>query len=249
VPTTVTDNVDKDAYRVLLTGFGVRCLDDLQLPFNPDNFSQPFAHYKENPSWLAVQPLHNKILAFDPPAAPIAVNGDVIMNGTDESEAHSKPCQIHITACMVPTTYEAVLSIVPSFHARPPVLPEFQDPQNPNFPPHEDGFDFCLHVGVAGRGPLRVERVGHKKGYNMKDATGKLAPIVPVSISTDEAGPAAGASDPTPPSEVQRVEMEQLGYDPFGRLENLLMAEIYLLAVLEKDMRHSMMKSTRISTH
>jgi hypothetical protein len=65
-----------------------------------------------------------------------------------------------------------------------------------------------------------VERVGHKKGYNMKDVSGKLAPIVPVSISTEEAGPAAGASDPAPPSEVQRAEMERLGYDPFGRLED-----------------------------
>jgi hypothetical protein len=64
-----------------------------------------------------------------------------------------------------------------------------------------------------------VERMGHKKGYNMKDATGKLAPVVPVSISTEESGPAAGASDPIPPSEVQRAEMERLGYDPFGRLE------------------------------
>jgi pyroglutamyl-peptidase len=62
--------------------------------------------------------------------------------------------------------------------------------------------------------------MGHKKGYNMKDATGKLAPIVPVSISTEESGPAADASDPVPPSEAQRAEMERLGYDPFGRLED-----------------------------
>jgi pyroglutamyl-peptidase len=201
VPTAALDNVDRDAYRVLVTGFG------------------PFAHYKENPSWLAVQPLHNRILTFDRPATP-AVDDDVIMNGTDESEASSKTSQIHITTCKIPTTYEAVLSIVPSFHARPPVLPESQDPHYPNLAPPEDGFDLCFHVGVAGRGPLRVERVGHKKGYNMKDVSGKLAPIVPVSISTEEAGPAAGASDPAPPSEVQRAEMERLGYDPFGRLED-----------------------------
>jgi pyroglutamyl-peptidase len=179
---------------------------------------QPFAHYRENPSWLAVQPLHNKILTFDRPAASLTTNDDVVMTGTEESEVNSKPHQIHITTCIVPTSYEAVLSIVPSFHARPPVLPESQDLRYSNLPPPEDGFDLCLHIGVTGRGPLRVERVGHKKGYNMKDATGKLAPIVPVSISTDETGPAAGASDPTP-SEVQRAEMERLGYDPFGRLE------------------------------
>jgi hypothetical protein len=62
--------------------------------------------------------------------------------------------------------------------------------------------------------------MGHKKGYNMKDATGKLAPIVPVSISTEESGPAAGASDPISASEAQRAEMQRLGYDPFGRLED-----------------------------
>ena len=148
--------------------------------------------------------------------APVTVNGDVVMNGTDESEASSKPRQIHITTCKIPAIYEAVLSIIPSFHARPPVLPESQ---NPNVLPHEDGFDLCLHVGMAGRGPLRVERMGHKKGYNMKDATGKLAPIVPVSISTEEAGPAASASDPISTPEAQRTEMLRLGYDPFGHFE------------------------------
>lgn len=181
-------------------------------------FWQPFAHYKENPSWLAVEPLHNKVLTFDPPFPPPAtVNGDVVMTGEDESEAKPKPRQIHITACKVPTIYEAVLSIVPPFHSRPPVLPDSLDPRSPNITPHDDGFDLCLHVGVAGRGPLRVERMGHKKGYNMKDASGKLAPIVPVTIDTEEPGPTA--TDPTP-SHLQRQEMERLGYDPFGRLED-----------------------------
>lgn len=150
-----------------------------------------------------------------PPATTI--NEDVVMADADGLEVTGKPRQIHITACKVPTVYEAVLSLVPSFHSRPPVLPEPQDSLSPNLPPPHDGFDLCLHVGVAGRGPLRVERMGHKKGYNMKDATGKLAPIVPVTISTEEAGPTA--NDPRQ-SLSQRHEMEQLGYDPFGRLED-----------------------------
>jgi hypothetical protein len=35
-----------------------------------------------------------------------------------------------------------------------------------------------LHIGLAGRGPLRLERCGHKLGYNMKDAKGRYAPLV-----------------------------------------------------------------------
>lgn len=122
---------------------------------------------------------------MDPPS------GDVYMRDVNEPDDAPRPRHIHITVCKVPTTYEAVLSLVPSFHARPPVLPEHDEPLSPNLPPHENGFDLCLHIGVAGRGPLRVERMGHKKGYNMKDASGKLAPIVPVTISTEEDGPTA----------------------------------------------------------
>lgn len=146
------------------------------------------------------------------------------MRDTDEDEIRSSPTQIHITTCQVPVAYESVLSVVPSFHARPPVLPDSHDPTYPNLPPPEKGFDLCFHIGVAGRGPLRVERLGHKKGYNMKDVTGKLAPIVPVTISTEEADRGPAVSEPPPalgpptPSEAERLEMERLGYDPFGRL-------------------------------
>jgi pyroglutamyl-peptidase len=31
---------------------------------------------------------------------------------------------------------------------------------------------------VAGRGPLRLEKLGHKLGYRLKDADGELAPVV-----------------------------------------------------------------------
>ena len=157
---------------------------------------------------------------------PITLNDDVVMSETDE--AIILPSQIHITACEVPVSYESVLAMVPPFHARPPVLPESHNPTYPNIPPPEQGFDLCLHVGVAGRGPLRVERLGHKKGYNMKDCGGKLAPIVPVKPVEAERGPAVSDPDPvltpTPstPSDAERMEMERLGYDadPFGRLES-----------------------------
>lgn len=51
----------------------------------------------------------------------------------------------------------------------------------------------------------------------MKDATGKLAPIVPVSISTNEEADRGPASEP-PLSDAERLEMDRLEYDPFGLL-------------------------------
>ncbi|GBE80973.1 peptidase C15 pyroglutamyl peptidase I-like protein [Sparassis latifolia] len=152
--------VDPDALRVLITGFG------------------PFAKYNENPSWLAVKPLNNTIIYTDPPAEPILhVEHDAII--TDDMEEMLRPKPVHITTLQVPVTYKAVLSAVPGFHARPPVLPESNDPDTV-LAPSPNGYDFILHVGVAGRGPLRLEKISHKNGFRMKDADGEYAPIVPL---------------------------------------------------------------------
>ena len=140
--------------------------------------TKPFGKYAENPSWLAVKPLHNTILYKDPPAE-LLVPSDQAAIITDEMEEFlRRPQQIHITALEIPVSYQAVLSTVPGLHGRPPVLPR---PNDPNFaipPPPANGYDFIFHVGVAGRGPLRIERIGHKNGYRMKDADGEYAPIV-----------------------------------------------------------------------
>ncbi|KAF7969713.1 hypothetical protein HWV62_26112, partial [Athelia sp. TMB] len=109
---------------------------------------RPFAHYEENPSWLAVRPLHNKVLTFEPPpdaTETVAAGSDVQMRDVNEPEPAPKPRQIHITVCKVPVVYEAVLSTVPGFHSRPPVIPEHDEPLSPNLPPHEDGYDLCFH--------------------------------------------------------------------------------------------------------
>ncbi|KAG6868920.1 hypothetical protein C0993_007694 [Termitomyces sp. T159_Od127] len=116
----------------------------------------PFHHYEVNPSWLAVRGLHDTTL--DP--APVGPQG--------------RPRPIHISALEIPVSYEAVLAVVPGLHARPPILP--QAVRNNFPPPPPSGYDFIFHIGVAGRGPLRMERQGHKLGYHMKDADGKLAP-------------------------------------------------------------------------
>lgn len=85
---------------------------------------------------------------------------------------------IHITAIEVPVTYQAVLSTVPGMHASPAVLPPSDDGADVNVSPPEGGYDFVFHVGVAPPGPLRVETLAHKTGYNAPDADGRYAPII-----------------------------------------------------------------------
>ncbi|KAF8070233.1 hypothetical protein FPV67DRAFT_1486703 [Lyophyllum atratum] len=152
IPLEAGDSHSDRVFRVLVTGFG------------------PFNQYEVNPSWLAVKPLHNTIVSADT-SSPIVVEDEVVL---EENQNRALP--IHISALEVPVSYEAVLAIVPGLHARPPILPESAKSLFPSPPP--SGYDFIFHIGVAGRGPLRMERQGHKLGYHMKDATGKLASVV-----------------------------------------------------------------------
>ena len=92
--------------------------------------------------------------------------------------------RIHITAMEVPVAYKAVLSIVPTLHAPP-----------------STGYDFVMHVGVAGSGPLRLEELGHKFGYYLKDVDGQLAPIVSHHRKDCQCGPI---------SEMDLLEKERL---------------------------------------
>lgn len=98
---------------------------------------------------------------------------------TDEMEAMApRPQLIHITVLEIPVSYQAVLSTTPGLHARPPVLPRPNDPSMVMPPPPVNGYDFIFHIGVAGRGPLRIEKLAHRYGYRMKDADGQYAPVV-----------------------------------------------------------------------
>jgi len=167
-------------YHVLITGFGVGIFSRSFYAINTDSLrTQPFSRYAVNPSWLAVKTLHNTILKIDvsiksisPSGQPRPVDSDARLVATRE---------IHITALQVPVTYDAVLSTIPGLHTRPPVLPPSSDPSLPLPSPPADGYDLFLHVGVSDSPLLQLERVGHKFGYDMKDAAGCLAPLVCVS--------------------------------------------------------------------
>ncbi|KAK0241913.1 peptidase C15 pyroglutamyl peptidase I-like protein [Armillaria nabsnona] len=186
-------------YNVLLTGFGVCDHVHLLMLVEADlRFAQPFGQYKENPSWLAVRPLQNTLITLDPhpdpivadPTASPAADGPAILN---EEPKRLPPAEIRISTLEIPVEYETIMKIVPGLHARPPVLPE-QAQGNPLFPaPPERGYDFIFHIGAAGRGPLRMEKLAHKTGYHMKDASGNYAPTSNTKKSEEVNGAAAAA--------------------------------------------------------
>lgn len=185
--------IDANAIRVLITGFG------------------PFYRYKENPAWLAVKALHNTTFYCQPvpPKAespkpgtadindhpppsipPPSTNEDVQMDGEeDETPPDDTPRQVHITTLQIPMSYQSVLSTVPGLHSKNPTVPyPTDDPSYVIPPPPPQGYDFIFHVAVAGRGPLRLEKVSHKLNFRMKDAEGQYAPIVipPPKDQSDE---------------------------------------------------------------
>uniref|UniRef100_A0A0W0EYP6 Uncharacterized protein n=1 Tax=Moniliophthora roreri TaxID=221103 RepID=A0A0W0EYP6_MONRR len=147
---------EEDVFHVLLTGFG------------------PFRNYKVNPSWLAVKPLHNTTIPLDP--YPVVIDGQVVNRNSEDSGGRQRI--VKVSALEIPMEYEAVMRIVPGLHLRPPQLPGTVNKEDFFSLPEGKGYDFIFHLGVAGQGALRMEQVAHKLGYQMKDATGKLAPVV-----------------------------------------------------------------------
>jgi pyroglutamyl-peptidase len=112
-------------------------------------------------------------------ADPVVIDGAVVIRPT----LTAKHRLVKISALEIPVEYEAVKDIVPKLHLRPPMLPDSVNKDDFYPLPPDKGYDFIFHVGVAGRGPLRMEKLGHKLGYYMKDATGKMAPVVKAAPS------------------------------------------------------------------
>ncbi|KAL5485553.1 hypothetical protein ACEPAI_8196 [Sanghuangporus weigelae] len=189
IPLVVSDGVHKDAIRVLITGF------------------EPFANYKINPSWLAARPLHNVLLEASSPSEPVKLENQQVLTDPDDVRP------IHITSLLVPVTYDGVLSIVPKLHTRPPLLPSplNDDPELESFPigpdPPADGYDLILHVGAGMTGNLRVEKLGHKLGYNVPDVDKKYAPVVHENDERGDKDKKAGGLDTAEVFERGRVTL------------------------------------------
>ncbi|KZT60957.1 peptidase C15, pyroglutamyl peptidase I-like protein [Calocera cornea HHB12733] len=113
----------------------------------------PFGDYEHNPSWLGVQPLSNTVLP---------------------TPTHN----ISFTCFRVPTSYAAILRLIPGVHARPPRLPATHDPAPQPLPEApEGGYDLVIHVGAGMPGALALEAQGHKTGYRIPDWEGELPPV------------------------------------------------------------------------
>ncbi|KAF8274401.1 hypothetical protein EI94DRAFT_1768662 [Lactarius quietus] len=122
----------------------------------------PTPRYPQNPTWLAIAPLNNMVIDVDHP------------NGYPSDD----PRHIHLSCLQLPATYDAVLDYVAGLHARPPIIPPTNPPTTVISPPPENGYDLIFHIGLAGRGPFRVERLAHKTGYRMKDSFNQHAPVI-----------------------------------------------------------------------
>jgi pyroglutamyl-peptidase len=92
--------------------------------------------------------------------------------------ASNDPQYIHISALQIPSTYDGAFDCVTGLHARPPVIPSSNPPSTTVARPPENGYDFIFHIGLAGRGPFRIERLAHRSGYRLKDSSNKYAPII-----------------------------------------------------------------------
>ncbi|TFK66235.1 peptidase C15, pyroglutamyl peptidase I-like protein [Pluteus cervinus] len=176
-PSLDVHSAPRRAFRVLITGFG------------------PFRQFKTNPSWLAVKPLQNTTLSF---------GSKHPSEQDDHYEIHISAFQMPVTYDAVLENVPKLHlrpPVLPKLPLEHPVyippedagkegekkqaeidagsdLIDEDEPFLPLDPPPADGYDFILHVGVGGKGGLKVERLGHKSGYQGSDAAGKMAEVV-----------------------------------------------------------------------
>lgn len=199
---------------ILITGFG------------------PFMSVGNNPSWLAVKPLHNAVLDLDTTPSLAADGAQTI---DVESPAGDAGVKARIQTLQVPVHYGSVLDIVPRIHgASAPASPDAHfwhdsrlDPEfggspsgspsglypsaYPVQPPPLKAWDVVIHVGVGRQGSLRCETQAHKLGYGKPDAHQEYAPL-----SSSEAAKLAPKHLDTHGA----VRGFTTGYEAFGELES-----------------------------
>ncbi|SPO32187.1 uncharacterized protein UTRI_02744 [Ustilago trichophora] len=161
---------------ILITGFG------------------PFMSIEDNPSWLAVRPLHDTLLDLSsPPCLTTSSTSSAAPGGERGVKARIQTLQL-------PVHYGSILDIVPRIHGSTPTSPEAKfwydsrlDPEfggqlgklypegypNISHPSTEAAkWDVVIHVGVGKEGSLRCEMQAHKLSYGKPDASGDFAPLL-----------------------------------------------------------------------
>lgn len=167
---------------ILITGFG------------------PFMSVGNNPSWLAVKPLHNVVLNLSAPPVlerlPSGSQSNVEASGGGEEGS----VRARIQTMQVPVHYGSVLDLVPRIHGQvPPPEAEFwRDahldadfggkeglayPEAYPLEPPAGGWDVVIHVGVGRGGSIRCETQAHRYSYGKPDANSNFAPRVNLSPS------------------------------------------------------------------
>jgi pyroglutamyl-peptidase len=178
---------------------------------------QPFATFEHNPSWLAIKDLHDIYLSIKHRPQPSPSSSDKEKKKNDDDD--DKGPRIHIQAIQSSVSYSHVLSLVPLIHGVNPSAPEARvhfdpkgdqpDPETHEGPqgngspfpegypvqlPAKGKFDLVVHIGVGSKGALVLEKLGHKRGYQIADVEHKKAPV---------------ATDQKPDKDLERSEDEQ----------------------------------------
>ncbi|GAA5949043.1 hypothetical protein JCM3765_003991 [Sporobolomyces pararoseus] len=136
-PIDATHSQDDSTFHVHLTGFG------------------PFHKVPVNPSWEAVQRLHDTVLPNPLPSSSTHVN-------EESTQTRNLRQNIRISSSLIPVKYDSVLSQVPALHTA-----GFEG-SRPNL---------VIHVGVGNEGAIRLEQRARKWGYEKLDVDGHLGPL------------------------------------------------------------------------
>jgi pyroglutamyl-peptidase len=155
--------------------------------------------YRQNPAWLATKGLHNTYLSTEKSPKAAKSTDSSASNGGNHHDSMGR--RIHIQSIQSAVVYSHILSLVPLIHGNEPSAPSAQPyldpygdqpdsttksgPQGTGDPypsgytlqiPKKGYFDLVVHVGVGSSGAIAVEKLAHKRGYQIPDAKGEKAP-------------------------------------------------------------------------
>ncbi|KAK4054981.1 hypothetical protein OIO90_003322 [Microbotryomycetes sp. JL221] len=120
---------DPTPFNVFVTGFG------------------PFHTYRDNPSWLAVEPLTDHLMTRSP------------FDDDDEDTPAVRTRPIKITTQCITVTYQHAQHVVQHIHSST-----------------QQHYDLVLHVGVGLSGAIRLEQRARRLGYMKPDINNQYAP-------------------------------------------------------------------------